>query len=182
MQSLLGEIKSKVLGKSEDQEAKEKEKEAFELGQIQEGTLAESIPLLDKEWREEREKSTPDLGKKFQYAYVLSKSDTDRHRNVGLLMFQELIRERYNVEECMYCMAVTLYMLKEYKKCKSTLEMLLRRNPEHHYASNLLVYSEMELEKKNEEATLIAGVGVSVAVGSALILGALLGGKKGGGR
>ena len=68
-------------------------------------------------------------------------------------------------------------MLKDYKKCKSTLEMLLRRNPEHYYASNLLGYSEMEIGK---EEALITGVGMGVAVaGGALILGAILGGKKG---
>lgn len=66
--------------------------------------IYDRIIILDKEWREEREKSKPDLSKKFQYAYVLSKSDQQRHREVSLLLFQELIRERYNVEEAMYCM------------------------------------------------------------------------------
>ncbi|TFJ82383.1 hypothetical protein NSK_006294 [Nannochloropsis salina CCMP1776] len=147
--------------------------------QVEAKASKEQIPDKEAAWEAERKKAKPDLNVKFIYAYVLTMSNSERHKSMGMRLLNELIAARFNVEECLYAVAVCLYSQTEWRECREVVDRLLRLNPDHRYGN------ELHLFVKDAQAKQDLAIGVGVGVGvigatAAILLGAMLGsGRRG---
>mmetsp|Transcript_18562 Transcript_18562/g.26868 ORF Transcript_18562/g.26868 Transcript_18562/m.26868 type:complete len:163 (+) Transcript_18562:211-699(+) len=122
--------------------------------------------------------SNPSPDNTFQYAFCLSKSDSESELRYAITILDSLVKEGYEHQvDCMYGAATALYLLGDYKSSRERCEMILRSKPDSRLAAELHLASIDAAEAEDEakvKKMAVAGGAASVAVGIACVAGMLL--------
>jgi len=109
----------------------------------------------------------------FQYAFCLSKSTERSELRYAVTILDGLVKEGYEHQlDCAYGSAVALYLLREYDRCRSRCEAILRTNPDNRVASELHLACMAAAEEADAQKFKDVALGsTAVAVGVGLIAG-----------
>jgi len=122
--------------------------------------------------------SKPSPDNTFQYAFALSKSDSEAELKYACTILDGLLKEGYEHQvDCMFGAATAYYLLGDFEEARARCEAILRSNPssrdtaEMHLAS--IEAAELERERKVKKVARDGTIGmavVGVAVGVAGML------------
>ena len=123
--------------------------------------------------------SQPSADNTFQYAFALSKSESEAELKYAYQILDGLLNEGYEHQlDCMYGSAVALYLLNNFEEARARCEAILRSNPDSRNAAELHLVCieaaeearEKQVKKAAVEGTIgVAAVGLAVAVAGMLL-------------
>ncbi|GMI47434.1 hypothetical protein TrCOL_g7556 [Triparma columacea] len=107
----------------------------------------------------------------FTYAFALSRSRRDSERAYAVVLFDQLISDKYpHPVDCYYGKSVAFYLNKDYESARAGVEDILRSNPGHQKARALHLATIAVMEEREKKMNLAVGSGV-LAVGIGAVVG-----------
>jgi len=124
--------------------------------------------------------TTPTPDSTFTYAFALSRSERDSERAYSIVLFDQLIADKYpHPIDCFYGKSVAFYLNKDYASARAGVESILRTNPGHQKARALHLASIAVMDEREKNMNLAVGSGVlAIGVGAAIGLAGIFLGKK----
>ena len=126
--------------------------------------------------------SKPSIDATFEYAFCLTKSSSSEERRYSIKILRNLVNEGYAHQvDCIYGIAIALYLNGECDKARRECEAILRAEPEHLAATelHLACLDAISKEDAKQMEKMAVGAGVAVAgLGLAMGMAGLFFGKK----
>ena len=121
------------------------------------------------------------IDKRFQYAYLLCRSETQADRTFGAGMMEELVKQGYPHDlDCEYSRAISFYISQLYPEARKIAELVLRTKPDDERWRQLHLACVCVADEREKVTNAVIGGG-AIAVGVGLLVGlggVLFGGGK----